>query len=156
MKRILLAAAMTAMISLLAACGAQKNDLDTGWAMVKQGDCAGAQPYLESTIAQPDSAMDLAYAYFLKARCAEDASDYAAAYENYYAAKVVACYVVSHDTHVNLNTYARSDYCQRIIPAKLEALSAKINDPAGVEHIEGKVNGILRADYLKRFDKRLN
>lgn len=156
MKRILLAAAMTAMISLLAACGAQKNDLDTGWAMAKQGDCAGAQVYLDNTIAQPDSAMDLAYAYYLKGQCAENASDYEASYQNFYAAKIVACYVVSRQTHVNMDTYARSDYCQRIIPAKLEALSAKIDDPAKVEHIEGTVNDILRADYLKRFEKRLN
>jgi len=156
MKRILLAAAMTAMISLLAACGAQKNDLDTGWAMVKQGNCAQAQVYLDNTIAQPDNAMDLAYAYFLKGECAEKGSDFDAAYENYYAAKVVACYVVANQTHVNLDTYARSDYCERILPAKLEALSAKIDDPAKVEHIEGTVNGILRADYLKRFEKRLN
>jgi hypothetical protein len=156
MKRILLAAAMTAMISLLAACGAQKNDLDTGWAMVKQGDCAGAQTYLDNTIAQPESATDLTYAYYLKGQCAEKASDYEAAYQNFYAAKIVACYVVSHQTHVNMDTYARSDYCQRIIPAKLEALSAKIDDPAKIEHIEGTVDGILRADYLKRFDRRLN
>jgi hypothetical protein len=156
MKRILLVAVMTATVSLLAACGAQKNDLDTGWAMVKQGDCADAQVYLDNTIAQPQSAMDLAYAYFLKGRCAEQASDFEGAYRNYYAAKVVACYVVSHDTHVNLNTYARSEYCQKIIPEKLEALSEKIDDPAKVEHIEGEVNGILRADYLKRFDKHLN
>ena len=156
MKKTLLVAASLALTVFLAACGAQKNDLDTGWAMVKQGDCANAQVYLDNTIAQPDSAMDLAYAYFLKGGCAEKAGDDAAAYENYYAAKVVACYVVSQDTHVNLNTYARSEYCQKIIPEKLEALSAKINDPASVEHIEGKVNGILRADYLKRFEKRLN
>ena len=156
MKRILLVAAMTAMVSLLAACGAQKNDLDVGWAMVKQGDCAGAQVYLDNTIAQPHSAMDLAYAYFLKGRCAEQASDFQAAYQNFYAAKIVACYVVAHDTHVNLDTYARSEYCQKIIPEKLEALSAKIDDPAKIEHIEATVNGILRADYLKQFEKRLN
>ncbi|WP_319583851.1 hypothetical protein [uncultured Pseudodesulfovibrio sp.] len=155
MKRILLAAAMTAMISLLAACGAQKNDLDTGWALVKQGNCAQAQVYLDNTIAQPDSAMDLAYAYFVKGKCAENASDYEAAYQNYYAAKIVACYVVATETHVNMDTYARSDYCQRILPAKLEELSAKIDDPAKIEHIEGTVNGILRAEYLKRFDRKL-
>lgn len=156
MKRFLLVAAMTAMVSLLAACGAQKNDLDQGFAMLKQGDCAGAQVYLDNTIAQPDSAMDLAYAYFLKGKCAEGAADYKTAYKNYYAAKVVACYVVSRQTHVNLDTYARSDYCERIIPAKLEALSAKIDDPAAIERIEGEVNGILKADYLKQFEKRLN
>jgi hypothetical protein len=155
MKRIVLAAAMTAMISLLAACGAQKNDLDTGWAMVKQGNCGQAQVYLDNTIADPDSAADLAYAYYLKGECAEKAADFEAAYENFYAAKVVACYVVANQTHVNLDTYARSDYCERILPAKLEALSKKIEVRA-IERIEDKVNGILRADYLKRFDKSMN
>jgi len=156
MKRILTATVMTVMVFLLAACGAQKNDLDTGYGLVRQGDCAGAQVYLDNTIAQPRSAMDMAYAYFLKGRCAEQASDYETAYENFYAAKVLVCYVVSTSTHVNLDTYARSEYCQKIIPEKLEALSAKIGDPAKVEAIKGRVNGILRADYLKRFDKKPN
>ena len=153
MKRILLTATMMAMISLLAACGAQKTDLDLGWAMVKQGNCAQAQVYLDNAIAQPGKAIDLAYAYFLKGKCAEQASDYPAAYQNFYAAKVVVCYVVAHQTHVNLDTYARSEYCQRILPAKLEKLSDKIDDPAKIEHIEGTVDGILRAEYLKRFAK---
>ncbi|WP_272700241.1 hypothetical protein [Desulfovibrio sp. Fe33] len=156
MKRILMATAMTVMVLQLAACGAQKNDLDIGAGLIRQGDCAGAQVYLDNIIAEPRNAMDMAYAYFLKGRCAEQASDYEAAYENFYAAKILVCYAVSNSTHVNLDTYARSEYCQKLIPEKLEALSAKISDPAKIESIESRVNGILRADYLKRFVKKPN
>lgn len=156
MKKTLSLALVVLVAIILAGCGAQKNALDTGHDMVKAGDCAGAAPYLDATIIEPDSALDLAYAYFLKAHCAEQASDFAAAYENYYAAKIVACYVVTHDTHVNLNTYARNEYCQRIIPEKLAELAPKVGDKTAVEHIEGKVNNVLTAKYLQRFEKRLN
>ena len=156
MKKIAILALVMLAVVVLSGCGAQKNALDTGHEMVKAGDCAGAAPYLEATIIEPDSALDLAYAYFLKARCAEQAGDFPVAYENYYAAKVVACYVVSHEVHVNLNTYARSEYCQRIIPEKLAELAPKVGDKTAIEHIESKVNNVLNAKYLQRFEKRLN
>ncbi|QGY41650.1 hypothetical protein GM415_16485 [Pseudodesulfovibrio cashew] len=148
MNRFTLMAAVLGMALLLAACGAQKNDLDIGQGFYKQGDCASALPYLDSTIASPDSLMDLGYAYFIKAKCAEKSGDIPDAYENYYAAKVVACYVVAHDTHVNLNTYGRSEFCERIIPAKLEELAPRAGD---VGAIKAKVDGKLHARYLERF-----
>lgn len=156
MKKTLLVAALLALVACLTACGAQRNELDAGDDLVRRGDCAGAQVHLENTIAQPDSASDLAYAYYLKGGCAEAAGDFAAAYENYYAAMIVSCYVAGKDTHADMNSHARGEYCQKIIPAKLEDLSTRISDPASIERIEAKVDASLRPDYLDRFEKRLN
>nr|WP_319542841.1 hypothetical protein [uncultured Pseudodesulfovibrio sp.] len=156
MKKIMFALVMVTMACMLVACGAQKNDLDTGYALFKKGDCAGAEVYLDSTIAQPDDIMDLAYAYFLKGQCAEKNGDAALAYENFYASKVVTCYAVDEETHVNLNTYGRSEFCERIIPERLAKLESKVGDPAKVEAIMDKVDGILTDRYLQRFQKRLN
>lgn len=151
MKKVTVLLAIFAMTLLLAACGAQKNELDMGHDLVKQGDCAGAAPYLNDTIAAPDDLMDMAYAYFLKGKCAEKAGDAATAYENYYAAKIVACYSVAHDVHVNLNTYGRSEYCQKIIPEMLAKLAP---DAGNVDAIEEKVDKTLHAKYLERFAKK--
>jgi len=151
MKKVTFLLAVFAMTMLLAACGAQKNELDLGHDLVKQGDCAGAAPYLDETIAMPDDLADMTYAYFLKGKCAEQAGDMASAYENYYAAKIVACYIVANDTHVNLNTYARSEYCQVILPKKLKELAPGAGN---IDAIEEKVDLKLHAKYLERFAKK--
>nr|WP_321256398.1 hypothetical protein [uncultured Pseudodesulfovibrio sp.] len=156
MKKIMCALMVVTMTFMLAACGAQKNDLDAGYALIKKGDCAGAEMYLDSTIAAPDHLMDLAYAYFLKGQCAEKVGDAATAYENFYASKVVTCYAVSEEIHVNLNTYGRSEFCERIIPARLAKLEPEVGDKAKIEAIVDKVDGILTTRYLQRFQKRLN
>lgn len=153
MKKLLVLTTIIAMGLLLAGCGAgQKNELDVGHELVKKGDCAGASPYLEDTIAQPDDILDLAYAYFLKGKCAEKTGDAAAAYENYYAAKIVACYAVSHDLHANLNTYGRSEFCERIIPDMLIKLEPDVGAEK-VKAIRSKVDAILNARYMERFYK---
>ncbi|WP_316901324.1 hypothetical protein [Pseudodesulfovibrio indicus] len=154
MKRILFVAMMMATAFLLTACGAQKTELDIGQQMVRDGDCAGAAPHLDAVIASPGSALNLAHAYFSKGKCAELAENYPEAYKNYYAAKVVGCYAVAHDEMISYNTYARSEYCQVTIPRKLQELEPKIGDKAKIEHIEGEVNNLLTAEYLKRFDKK--
>jgi hypothetical protein len=157
MKKTLVLTMVLALAPMLAGCGgAQKNSLDYGHALVKQGDCAAAAPYLEDTVAQPDSLMDLALGYFLKGVCAEKSGDNVLAYQNFYAAKIVACYSVAHDTHTNLNTYGRSEYCQERIPKKLEELASKINDAAKIESTTDKVDKLLTARYMERFNKRLN
>lgn len=151
MKRMLLLFALMAMTLVLVGCGAQKNDLDIGHKLVQDGNCEGAAPYLETTIAEPDDLMDMGYAYFLKGRCAEKAGNGADAYKNYYAAKIIACYAVAHDTHVNLNTYGRSEFCQRIIPEMLEKLAPEVPNR---EAIERDVDRTLHSKYLERFVKK--
>ncbi|NDV17872.1 hypothetical protein GO013_00375 [Pseudodesulfovibrio sp. JC047] len=156
MKKVMFAVAMVSMLFMVAACGAQKNELDDGYALVKQGDCAGAQPYLDATIADPEQLMDLAYAYFLKGQCAEKAGDFEAAYKNFYGAKVVTCYAVNEEIHVNFNTYGRSEFCERIIPEKLAKLHKQIGNDQTVEAIINTMDEVLNARYLQRFQKRLD
>ncbi len=147
-KSVLLLVVVFSMAFMLAACGAQKNELDMGHDLFMKGDCAGAMPYLDDTIARPDSLMDLAYACFLKGRCAEKSGDITSAYESFYASKVVAGYVVAHDTHVNLNTYGRSEFVQ----VKIPALLAKLAPDLGAEKVKAvtaKVDKALQAEYLK-------
>lgn len=96
--------------------------------------------------------MDLALAYFLKGKCAEKSGDAAGAYKNYYAAKLVACYSVAHDEHINLNTYGRSEYCQVIIPKMLKALEPKVGKDK-VAAIRAEIDKKLEARYLERFYK---
>ena len=151
MKKLVVLAGILTMGLMLAGCGTHMNELDKGHTLVKDGDCAGAASYLEDTIAQPDDIADLAYAYFLKGKCAEKAGNAASAYENYYAAKIVACYAVAHDTHVNLNTYGRSEFCQKIIPEMLDKLAPAVGGPAKVEAITDKVDAVLNARYMERF-----
>lgn len=154
MKKLTLLVAVIAMGLLLTACGgSQKTPLDIGHELAKKGDCAGAAPYLDDTVAAPGDIMNLAYAYFLKGKCAEKGGDAAMAYENFYAAQVVSCYAVAHDTHANLNTYARSEYCQEIIPKMLQKLAPAAGD---VEAITAKVDKTLTARYMERFVKRSN
>ncbi|WP_319472091.1 hypothetical protein [uncultured Pseudodesulfovibrio sp.] len=148
MKKSVLLVVVFSMALMLAACGAQKNELDVGHDLFMKGDCAGAAPYLDDTIAQPDSLMDLAYACFLKGRCAEKSGDITSAYEYFYASKVVAGYVVAHDTHVNLNTYGRSEFVQ----VKIPALLAKLEPDLGAEKVKAvtaKVDKALQSEYLK-------
>ena len=154
MKKLVVLIAILTMGLRLAGCGTHMNELDTGHALVKDGDCAGAAPYLEDTIAQPDDILDLGYAYFLKGKCAEKAGNAALAYENYYAAKIVACYAVAHDTHANLNTYGRSEFCEKIIPEMLEKLAPKVGEASKVEAIVDKVDATLNARYMERFNPR--
>jgi hypothetical protein len=151
MKKIVVIVAILTMGLLLAACGTHQNELDKGDALIKAGDCAGANPFLEDTISHPDDINDLAYAYFLKGKCAEKTGNAASAYENYYAAKIVACYVVAHDTHVNLNTYGRSEFCQQIIPEMLKKIAPDVGDATKVKGIRDKMDGLLQARYLERF-----
>lgn len=151
MKRMLLLFAFLAMTLMLVGCGAQKNDLDIGHKLFEEGNCVEAQSYFDTTIAQPDDLMDMAYAYFLKGRCAEKGGDADGAYKNYYAAKLISCYAVAHETHVNLNTYGRSEFCQRIIPEMLEKLAPKVSNR---EAITQEVDGTLHAKYLERFVKK--
>lgn len=150
MKKIAVFAALLMLVLSLAACGAQKNDLDIGDDLYKQGDCVGAAPHLDATIAKPDQIMDLALAYFLKGKCAEKSGDAAAAYENFYAAKRVACYSVAHDEHINLNTYGRSEYCQVILPRMLKGLEPQVGTDK-VKAIRAKVDKTLEDRYLERF-----
>ncbi|WP_285906309.1 hypothetical protein [Pseudodesulfovibrio pelocollis] len=151
MKKMLMVAVLMGVAAALAACGGQRTALDEGVALYKQGDCAGAQSYFDQTIARPNETMDIAYAYFLKAKCAEKAGDAATAYENYYAAKVVVCYDVATNTeHENLNTYARSEYCERILPDTLNTLAPDVG-AAKVEAITAKVNAELNARYMQQF-----
>ena len=152
MKKLVVLAATLAIGLMLAGCGTHMNELDKGHALVKEGDCAGAAPFLEDTIAQPENLADFAYAYFLKGKCAEKAGDAASAYENYYAAKIVACYAVAHDTHVNLNTYGRSEFCEKIIPEMLEKLAPDVGDGAKINAIKDKVDADLNARCMERFN----
>ncbi|MUM76086.1 hypothetical protein GKC30_00380 [Pseudodesulfovibrio sp. F-1] len=151
MKRILMVAMLLGVAAALAACGGQRTALDQGVALYKQGDCAAAQPFFDQTIARPNETMDIAYAYFLKAKCAENAGDAAGAYENYYAAKIVVCYDVATSTeHENLNTYARSEYCERILPDTLHKLAPDVG-AAEVKAIKAKINAELNARYMQQF-----
>lgn len=152
MKKMIVLACIMALGLMLMGCGVKQNELDKGHELVNKGDCTGATPYLEDTIAMPDDILDLGYAYFLMGRCAEKAGDKAAAYENYYAAKIVACYAVAHDTHASLNSYGRSEFCQVKIPAILEKLAPELG-AAEVDRITKKVDGVLHARYLERFYK---
>lgn len=147
MKKVLLAAAVLTLV-VFAGCGGQKNDLTIGHGYFKQGDCTKAVPLFDATIADPDSIMDLAYAYYLKGKCEEKGGDIPAAYEYYYAAMVVTCYAVANDTHANLNTYGRSDFCERVIPEMLAKLESSAGDTAG---IKAKVDAKLHVKYLERF-----
>lgn len=148
MKKVVLLIVVLALGALLTACGPKKNDLDIGHALQKDGKCAEAIPYFDTIIAEPDTIMDLAYAYFLKGRCAEADGDFASAYENYYAAKIVSCYAVNNDVHVNLNTYGRSEFCQKIIPEMLTKLAPKAGD---TQALKDKVDLKLKERYLERF-----
>jgi len=156
MKKMIVLVAIIAMGLMLAGCGTHMNELDKGHALVKEGNCAEAAPYLEDTIAQPEDILDLAYAYFLKGKCAEKAGDAALAYENYYAAKIVSCYAVAHDTHVNLNTYGRSEFCQKIIPEMLAKIAPDVGEVSKVEAIVDKVDATLNARYMERFNPALS
>ena len=151
MKKIAVFAAFVLLLLSLAAC-AQKTDLDIGDEMVKSGNCAGAMPHLDATIAQPQQIMDMALAYFLKGKCAKDSGDIADAYKNYYAAKKVACYAVAHETYTNLNTYGRNEYCDRIIPKMLAELEPQLGKDK-VASIRAAVDKKLEDRYLKRFVK---
>ena len=151
MKKIAIFAAAMLMMLSLAACG-QKTELDIGDEMVRSGNCADAIPHLDATIAQPEQIMDMALAYFLKGKCAKDSGDIAGAYKNYYAAKKVACYAVAHETYTNLNTYGRSEYCQRIIPEMLAELEPQLGKDQ-VASIRAAVDKKLEDRYLKRFVK---
>ena len=151
MKKTAVFAALLLLVLSLAAC-AQKSDMDIGDEMVKSGNCAGAIPHLDATIAQPEQIMDMALAYFLKGKCAKDAGDIADAYKNYYAAKKVACYAVAHETHTNLNTYGRNEYCERIIPEMLAQLELQLGENE-VASIRAAVDKKLEDRYLKGFVK---
>lgn len=150
MKRLTVMLCIIALGFVLAGCGAKKNELDKGHELVNKGDCTGAMPYLEDTIAMPDDTLDMAYAYFLIGKCAEKSGNLAVAYKNYYAAKVIACYVVKNETHSNLNTLGRSEYCQRIIPEMLEKIAPTIGANE-VDRITKEVDGILHEKYLDQF-----
>lgn len=148
MNKIVLMIVVMMLSGLLAGCGGQKTDLAIGQGLMKEGNCAGAVPYFDSTIAEPGTIMDLAYAYYGKGNCAEKAGDIPAAYENLYAAKVVSCYAVDNETNKNLNLYARSEFCQKIIPERLAGLAPQAGD---VKAIRQKVDTMLTDRYLEQF-----
>jgi len=146
MKKVVLMIAALMLGGLLAGCGGQKSSLAVGQSLVKEGNCTGAIPYFDDTIAAPTTIMDLAYAYYGKGNCAEKAGDIPAAYENLYSAQVVACYAVANDTNKNLNLYARSEFCQKIIPERLAELAPKAGD---VKAIRERVKTALEQRHLE-------
>jgi len=155
MKKILLVATLLVMAFMMTACGAMKSEVEVGRDLVKEGNCAAAQPHLDAAIAQPEVLMDIAYAYFMKGQCAEKNGLEAAAYEYYYAAKKVTCYAVQHEVRASLNTYGRSEFCERILPEKLTTLEPTVG--AGkVKAIRASVDEELTERYMERFIKRLN
>ncbi|MEF2232279.1 MAG: hypothetical protein V3571_15200 [Pseudodesulfovibrio sp.] len=153
MKKMLTFALLLGLSLALAACGAAKSDIATGNTLVKEGKCAEAAQYLDNTIKDPAQITDLGLAYYLKAKCAEEADDLATAYAGYYATKIVACYSVAHDTSVNLNTYGRTEFCENILPKKLEALAPKVGTDK-VNEIRAKVDKHLEDRYLEQFYKK--
>ncbi|BCS86775.1 tetratricopeptide repeat protein [Pseudodesulfovibrio sediminis] len=155
MKKFVFAVLIVSMIVSLAACGAQKTDLTEGVELYKEGNCKGAIPYLDATIANPETSMDMAYAYFLKGQCAEKAGELAKAYEHYYAAKRVTCYEVGNERRTSNNTIARSEYCQQILPKKLTKLAPSVGEEQ-IQAITAKVDEELSSIYMQRFQKRLS
>lgn len=147
MKKLVVAVAVLTLGLLLAGCGT-KSDLAIGHSLFEDGNCAEAIPYFDSTIAETKQIMDLAYAFFYKGRCAEEAGDAAGAYENYYAAKKVSCYAVANDLNTNLNTYARSEFCQKLIPERLKELAPKAGD---TQALRDKIDLKLEERYLEKF-----
>lgn len=154
MKNSLTFALLLGLSLALAACGAaQKSDIAIGQALYKDGKCADAQPYLDSTIQNPEQITDLGLAYYLKGKCAEEAGDMPIAYANYYATKVVACYSVAHDTQINLNTYGRAEFCEQILPKMLEQIAPQVGAEKA-EAIRAKVDKHLEDRYLQQFYKK--
>ena len=153
MKKSLILALLMGLALSLAACGAVKSDIATGNALVKEGKCAEAQPYLDKTIKNPAQLTDLGLAYYLKGKCAEEAGDLAGAYAGYYATKIVACYSVEHDPVVNLNTYGRTEFCEQILPKKLEALAPQVGKDK-INEVRAKVDKHLEDKYLQQFYKK--
>lgn len=155
MKKILIVATLLVMAFMMTACGAVKSEVEVGRDLAKEGNCAAAQPHLDAAIAQPEVLMDMAYAYFYKAQCAEKNGLEAAAYEYYYAAKKVTCYSVERETRASLNTYGRSEFCSRILPEKLAGLESAVGADK-VKAIKGSVDEELTERYMERFTKRLS
>lgn len=153
MKKSILLVAIFSMAFLMAACGAQKTEFDRGQDLFKAGDCASAIPYFDDTIAHPHEITELAYAYFLKGRCAEQSGDAALAYENFYAAKIVGCYAVAQDVNVGWNTYGRSEFCQEIIPNMLTKIAPDVGGADKIKAITDKVDATLHEQYLKKVMK---
>ncbi|WP_419787564.1 hypothetical protein [Pseudodesulfovibrio sp.] len=151
MKNLLTCALLLGFSLVLAACGAMsKSDVAIGHSLVKDGKCAEAQPYLESTIQNPQRLLDLGLAYYLEGSCAEKSGDLAAAYKNYYATKVIACFSVDHDEQVNLNTYGRAAYCDTILPEKLKQLEPKVGAEK-TEALRKEIDKILHQKYMEKY-----
>lgn len=148
MKKMTLVIAAIMMAVLFAGCGGHKSDLAMGSDLFKEGNCAEAVPYFDASIENTKDIMELAHAYFYKGRCAEKAGDMDQAYEKVYAAKVVACYAVANNIQASLNTYARSEFCQKILPDMLKKMEDKVSDPAAIRK---RVDEKLHARYMKRF-----
>jgi len=151
MKKQLTFALLLGLSLALGACGAmEKTDISIGHALVKDGKCAEAKPYLDSTIQNPKALLDFGLAYYLEGRCAEQSGDLATAYENYYATKVIACYSVSHDVQINLNTYGRAAYCETILPEKLKALEPSVGAEKA-DALRKKIDKVLYQTYMDKY-----
>lgn len=147
MKKAILMLASLALVAALVGCGS-KTDLAMGKDLMDGGNCAEAMPYFDATIAAPQQLMDMAYAYVYKGVCAEKAGRFTEAYENIYAGKVVTKYALAHATETNLNSYARSEFAERIIPEKLAELQPKAGNAASIRK---KVDVKLHEKYLEQF-----
>jgi len=154
MKKLLTCALLVGLAMSLAACGTalNKSDISIGHSLVKDGKCAEADPYLEKTIDNPQQLLDFGLAYYLKARCAEQGGDLASAYKNYYATKVIACYSVSHDVQINLNTYGRAAYCETILPEKLKKLEPSVGTEKA-KSLRDEVDKVLYQTYMEKYYK---
>ena len=153
MKKTLILALLLGLSLSLAACGAMsKSDISTGHSLVKDGKCDEAKPYLDKTIEHPQALLDFGLAYYLKGRCAEQGGDLATAYKDYYATKVIACYSVSHDVQVNLNTYGRAAYCDTILPEKLKKLEPNVGKEKA-KALRDEVDKVLYQKYMEQYYK---
>jgi len=148
MKKLIFVIAAIMMVALVAGCGGHKSDLAMGNDLFKEDNCAEAVPYFDASIENTKDIMELAHAYFLKGMCAEKSGDMDLAYEKVYSAKVVACYAVANNIQASLNTYARSEFCQKIIPDMLKKMEDKVSDPAAIRKL---VDEKLHARYMEKF-----
>ena len=116
----------------------------------KEGRCEEAIPYYTQIIDAPANEMDLAGAYFYRGECQESLGNYKGSYEDYYAARVIVCYVLQTEYAPDDDTFVAIPphfFCNTAVPNRMKQVSKHLSKDERLQ-AERKMKDLLSPRYL--------
>ena len=132
-------------LAIFAACAA-KGPVEVGMELYQDGKYAEAIEYISQAIQNPEHEDELYLLYFHRAEAYKASEDPQKAFRDYYAAKILSCYLTKHSQ--NTGGYAKglipANYCNQWADNRMALVSSDIPE---------KDQKTIKQDVEKLLDK---